>query len=947
MTQAAVEFRTLGPIELHVGGQPVPLGGPKQRTLLALLLLAEGRVVSDDRLVDELWGGQPPPSAVTALQVYVSGLRKVVGSRLRRAAGGYALDVTDGELDSARFAALIVDARSQLSDAPAEASSILTRALNLWRGDALAGADAAPAVVGGRLRLEEQRMAAIEDRIAAELALSRHTVVVAELAELVAAHPTRERLGGLYLLALSRCGRVSDAAQAYLLLGNALRDLLGTDPSEETTALAGAIARRDPTIDAPHSSSLPAPVSRFVGRRTELDRLEDLLGRNRLLTLVGPGGVGKTRLAVQLARDVGAALHPDGVHFIDLSGTTEGDTVIARVAAALEVRELAGEQLSESIVARLHRVRVLVVLDNCEHLIEESSELASALLNRCSGVRILATSRESLGVDGETVVPVAGLALPAADESYQTAIGSDALRLFAARGAAARNDFRVDASTIDSTLAICRRVDGLPLAIELAAARLRILSLRDIELRLDHQLDLLSASARTNADRHATIRATIEWSHHLLEKDEKILFRRLAAFAGGFSLEAAERIGADPATDPVDRPGAVLDTLARLVDRSMLVAETGGPSSRFRMLETIHEYATNQLDESGDREAARARHATWYRELIESAPQFGGDDHALWMHRIGAELDNFRAAMDWALSDGQVSDKALAIATPLWWYWWESGQMREGTTWLKRALDAAGHVAPAQRGAALRAAAALARNSGDLGEARQLGEQALEVAQLLGDPKGFGMAWNSLCMTATGQRDFDAALEYVRQSRVQAELAGEDRGLGVVANNMGTVLRCLGRLDEAEAGFREAVDRFRAAGDVRGEAAAVGNLGVIARRRGDLAEARRFGLECLFRYRDLELDEGQLDAIEALAGLEVAEGRPDSALRLLSVTERERRRLGAPIFVPDESDDRDATLAAARGALDAPTIAEISAAAERLTLASVVDYLLAGRSGVL
>ncbi|MFN2518496.1 MAG: AAA family ATPase, partial [Jatrophihabitantaceae bacterium] len=697
-------------------------------------------------------------------------------------------------------------------------------------------------------------------------------------------------------------------------------------------------------------SNLPAPGDRFVGRRRELDRLEDLLGRSRLLTLVGPGGVGKTRLAVQLAREVGQAQHPDGVHFIDLAASTQGDSVIARVAAALEVRELAGELLSESVIARLRRVRVLLVLDNCEHLIQESKELAGALLDRCSGVRILATSRESLGVAGEAVVPVAGLALPTADEPYESAVHADALRLFAARGAAARNGFRVDARTIDSVRAICQRLDGLPLAIELAAARLRVLSLGEVELRLDHQLDLLASSSRTPVDRHATMRATIDWSHQLLEQDERVLFRRLAAFSGGFCLEAAEYVGADPAADPGD-PGdpstAVLDTLASLVERSMLVVDASGLTSRFRMLETIHEYARDQLDESGEAEAARARHGAWYRDLIESAPQFGGDDNALWMHRIGTELDNFRAAMEWTLCDGQRPELALAIATPLWWFWWESGQMREGATWIKRALEVAAAALPAQRGAALRAAAALARNSGDLDGARKLGEQALEVAREAGVPKGLAMAFNSLCMTATGQRDFDSALGYVEQFRLQAELAGEERGLAVVANNRGTVLRCVGRLDEAEAGFTEAVDRFRDAGDVRGEAAALGNLGVVARRRGQLDQARRLGLESLLRYRELALDEGQLDAIEALAILELGEGRAGPALRLLTVTDRERRRLGAPIFVADESDDRDAAVTAAHRALDASSVEDISAGARRVPLASVVDELLAGRSEVL
>lgn len=406
MSAGGVTFRILGPIEVLADGRPVPPGSPKQRTLLALLLLAEGKALPVDRLIDELWAGQPPPSAATALHVYVSGLRKVLGSRLARAAGGYALDVTGAELDSARFAAMAAEARTQIEDAPAEASRILAGALELWRGDPLAGAADTPAILGGRLRLDEQRLAATEDRAVAELALSRHERLVTELAEFVAANPTRERLGRLYMLAMARSGRASDAARVYARLCHALREEAGAEPSEETTALADAIARRDPTIEAPHPTSLPVPVSRFIGRRAELDRLEELLGRNRLLTLVGPGGVGKTRLALQLARDIGLAQHPDGAHFIDLAAVTEGGSVIARVAAALEVRELAGEHLTDSVVARLRSARVLLVLDNCEHLIERVSELATALLSRCTGVRILATSRESLGIEGETLVGV-------------------------------------------------------------------------------------------------------------------------------------------------------------------------------------------------------------------------------------------------------------------------------------------------------------------------------------------------------------------------------------------------------------------------------------------------------------------------------------------------------------------------------------------------------------
>ncbi|MBA3338652.1 MAG: tetratricopeptide repeat protein, partial [Geodermatophilaceae bacterium] len=442
----------------------------------------------------------------------------------------------------------------------------------------------------------------------------------------------------------------------------------------------------------------------------------------------------------------------------------------------------------------------------------------------------------------------------------------------------------------------------------------------------------------------------LRWSTDLLSVEERATLARLSVFAGGASIEAAE----DVCETDIWRLGA-------LIDCSLLQRSAAGGEVRLSMLETIREHAARLLDtdgpravlktppgphpdghlpESAESQVARARHGRWYRRLIETAPQFGGDDHAAWMQRLDTELDNIRAAMDWALTRDPVHEDALAIATPMWWYWWASGQMREGKQWLLRALEAAESSSNPLRGAALRAAAALARNSGELAQARELGERALVAQQELGDPKGLAMAWNNLCMTATGQRDFDAALEYARHSRQQAELIGDPRGLAVAANNAGIVLRCVGRLDEAESGFGEALDRFRSVGDVRGEAAALGNLGVVARRHGDLESAHRLALESLRRYRELELAEGQLDAIEALACLYVKQHSPTAALPLLLLAERERRTLGAPIFVADESDDRDAAMETVRSTLDRTTLFEATAEVDALELAAVVDSLL-------
>ncbi len=906
------QFRILGPVEALENGERLPLGGPKPRTLLAVLLVAAGRTVPVEQLITELWNEAPPASATTVLQVYVSGLRKVLGDRLRRAPGGYLIDVGPGELDATEFERLVGEARAQLDDEPAAAAAGLAAALALWQGDPLSGAVDSPAVQAARVGLTEQRMTAVEDRFAAELALGRHDRIVSELAEQVAAYPLRERLTSQLMLAYHRCGRMGDAEQVYAAYAARCRDELDAEPSEQLTALAAAIRRHDPTLDPPSAGSLPVPASRFIGRRHELDRIEELLGQTRLLTLAGPGGAGKTRLALQLVRDLGTVNHPDGVHFVELAGAPDDAATAGRLAAALGVRELPGETMTESLVARLRYARVLVVLDNCEHVVDAVAALAAELLRGCSGLRLLATSREPLAVPGEVVVPVGGLGLPAERASYAEATRSEALRLLAERGTAARAGFQITPEVYRSALAICRRLDGLPLAIELAASRLRALSPAEIESRLDNRLDL-AAESRGTAARHRTLRATIEWSHDLLDKEERTLFARLAVFAGGFTLAAAEQVGADPdGARPTD-PAEILDLVTRLVSRSLVVpGPVGDDGTRFRMLETIGEYAAEQLTASGERDAVADRHAAWCQQLVESAPQFGGDDHTVWLDRLTAELDNLRAAMEWALATESAAERALAIATRMWWVWWTTGRMTEGGHWLRRALDAADPGARPLRGEALRAAAALARNGGDLDTARRLGEEALAVQRSLGDQRGLAMAWNNLCMTATGQRDFTAALEYAENSRLAAEQVGADRGLAIAANNSAIVLRCMDRLPEADDGFAEALRLFRIVGDRRGEAAAIFNQGVVAARRDRSDEARDLLLRSLRMYAELELTEGEVDAVEALAGLEVAAGRGAVALRMLEAADIERRRLGAPLFVPDEVAAREAALTAAR-----------------------------------
>ena len=913
-----MEFRVLGPLEVLTGGEPARLGGPRPRAVLGTLLAHAGRPVSVERLIDQVWDENPPPTAVAALQMHVSALRRILGDRLVTTASGYLLDVAGAEVDAHRFEAALTEIRPLLAQRPALAAADLAAALALWRGEqAYGGVAAGTDVAAARVTLSELRLSAFEDRLEVELALGRHAQAAPELAGLFAEHPGRARLARLYLLALYRCGRIGDAQAAYDALRLRLDAEFGTEPAADVTALARAIARRDPTLDPP--GAIPTPPSRFIGRRGELEHLADRLGRSRLLTVTGPGGCGKTRLALELARDT-AIDHPDGVFVIELASLPTGGAVAERLAAELSVRARVGEPMTLTLAGHLRDMRALIVLDNCEHVIEGCAALAAALLARCAGLRILATSREPLGVGGEQVWPLSGLNVPAETDPAPVAARSEAVRLLADRGAAAHAGFTVTADNALAAGRLCRLLDGLPLAIELAAAQLRTMSLTELaerlERRLDRGLTLADRRSRTTPDRHHTMNAAIDWSYRLLGTDERAVFRRLSVFAGGFREDAAEAVAGTLAEDKTIASD-MREHLNRLVDQSILTVDRGRYGVRFRMLELVRQYAAERLAESDARDEVRRRHAAWCVTVATGSAAFGGDDHADLVRRLDLEEGNLRAALDWCLGEGADPVRALEIASPLWWYWWTRGLMAEGRSWLRRALAATDPAPTRLRGSALRAAAALTRNSGDYAEALELGEQCLAVYQSLSEATGLISALGGLCVTAIALQDFEAAIRYGRESCRLAEEAGDRLRYGSSLNNIGLALRCLGRIEEAGETFAASLENCREIGDRRGEGATLSNLGRIARLSGDPVAARRQYAQSLAIYRDLDLAEGMLDMLEALASLEIEERRAAQGLRLLVVCDRERIRLGAPLFVQDEVEDRDQSLAAAHAALGA------------------------------
>ncbi|MFJ8567083.1 AfsR/SARP family transcriptional regulator [Streptomyces sp. NPDC093514] len=693
----------------HDDGTPVAVGGARLRALLTALALRPGRVVPARLLVAEVWDADPPADAVPALQALVARLRRALGhAAVRSAEGGYELAAAREDIDLYRFERL-VRAGGAATD-PAEAAARYDEALALWRGPALAdlpdpGAEAA--------RWEAVRTDARRGRLAAALALGEAQRALPELTALCAQHPMDEPLHTLRIRALRDAGRPAEALAAYDVVRRELADRLGTDPGPELRALHGELlASSDPapeplpttavTATSTAASAAPAPaavtagnlrarLTTFVGREDDIRTIGDDLAGARLVTLLGPGGAGKTRLSQEAAEAQDESAWPDGVWLVELApidGPGDPEDVAEATLAALGARETklrgaaaeelrafterAGDDPLDRLAEHCARRRLLLLLDNCEHVVAAAATLAERLLTHCPGVRILATSREPLGVPGESLRPVEPLPDPIA------------LRLLGDRGAAARAGFSVDEDPA-AAAEICRRLDGLPLAIELAAARLRLLTPRQIADRLDDRFRLLTSGSRTVLPRQQTLRAVVDWSWDLLDEPERTVLRRLSVFAGGCDLAAAEAVCADP-HDPA--PYDAADILGSLVDKSLVVATPApdGRGMRYRLLETVGEYAAERLAEAaGDREATEHRHLVHYRELARTTePLLRGHGQRAATDRLATEYENLRTALRRAVAVRDI-DEVLCLVHSLGWYWHMHDLRSESRHWAEAA----------------------------------------------------------------------------------------------------------------------------------------------------------------------------------------------------------------------------------------------------------------------
>jgi predicted ATPase/DNA-binding SARP family transcriptional activator len=945
------EYGVLGPLVAVRDGVPLELGGPRQRAVLARLLLAGGRALPLDTLVDEVWE-TVPDTAVKTAQKYVSQLRSVLGTAMVRTVGrGYAVDLDDATLDADRFERL-------LADGEAEA------ALALWRGEPLDGLPDLPFVTAERTRLTELRAGAAELRLQHLLDAGRHELVVPEAAQLFARQPARERLCALLMLALYRCGRQEEALETFRCHRARLADELGLEPGADLAALEVSILHQDAGLDpptrgpAPATGNLPRPVSSFVGRERDVARVIAGLGGHRVVTLTGPGGVGKTRLAVETGARV-AADHPAGVWFVDLGAIADPGLIAHSLVGALGLADQPDQDDEETVLAALrHREPLLLLLDNCEHLADRCAALADRIARGCPGVRVLATSRRPLGIDGECVLPVAPLP------------DGDARRLFADR---ARLAGTPEAETTAAAVAeVCRAVDGLPLALELAAGQMRALGPEALTAHLDERLTFESSRFDAPA-RQRTLQDMVAWSWALLPPATQRFFARLGVFAATFTLDAAAAVCGE---------GSPRRHLARLVEHSLLVREPAadGGAPRYRLLDTLRLFALEKLRAAGEVDRRRRAHAVHHLQRMRTAgAHLYGPDELRWSAAVEAEEPNLHAALSWAARH----DRRLALQLGLaaWPYWEQRWRERFAIAYLAGVVDPPGPPVPARlRAWGLAALAWLASNPGESPQSTRWGEQAVDLFREHGDEVGLATALVALgaahgnggaldaaqaCaeegqalaerlgnrqllayalytryFIASRRGDFAEAVRFGRAELAEWTAVGSERGQALalrhvalavrhqgdleqsadlcraaltlfrrigdtasvahVQTTQADLARLRGDLDEAEARYTEALDELRRVGDRRCTASTYKNVALVASARGDHDRALPLFRDAVRLRLELGDTAGLAECFEGLAAALAATGRTAEARALLDAADERRRVSGAAASAEDD-----------------------------------------------
>lgn len=888
-----MQVRILGPFELQDGDSVVEVRGARLRALLTRLALDAGRLVTVEEISRSLWGDEPPGDEANAVQSLVSRLRRGLPdpSALESRPGGYRLQVAAADVDALAFRSLLRDARaaSRAGDT-ARADLLRTDALALWRGAALCDLLDAPFAGPEAAALETARRETVDERLTADLAAGRAHEVLAELEAMVEAEPLRESSTALLMAARHDVGRTAEALQAYERLRAALAAELGVDPGPQVQQLHLQLLRGERPVTEPpllavdRGSALPAALTSFLGRDADLQRLPELLARERLVTLVGPGGAGKTRLAVEAARRAG---DQQPVWMLELAPVTDPEDIAQTALDALDARELRLVERGQRTAPRDPLSRVvevlssgpaLLVVDNCEHLVEGAAQFVEHLLVRCPELRVLATSREALAVTGEVAYPVRPLPRPDPEAALDQVAAADSVRLLVDRAAAARPGFRLDESTRGAVVEVCRRLDGLPLAIELAAARLRTMTVEQLAARLDDRFRLLTGGIRTSVARHRTLHAVVEWSWELLDAQERTVADRFSVFPGGATTDAAWRVCLDARGSRAEAE----DVLARLAEKSILqLVVTGADEPRYRMLETLREYGSERLRDGEALALTRRRHAHHYRDLVERLePTLRTADQLPALAQLERERDNILAALRFAVDDGDA-DTAVRIAVGLLWYWTINDSHAETAAWLGAALAVPGEVARptlavAQAARTLTLVATDEIDFTDTDKIRDLLDEIPDVDPFSGHPMLVLLAPARALLPGSGRSWQDA---------VEDNLAHPDPwARGVLHLFRSQLLENAGDLQGEAEGTARSLECFEQTGDRWGIGMALHGVGSSRMLAGDLTGAAEAFERALALVRELHV--AASDEMQLLLRLAIVHHRAGDSTRARALLEQ-------------------------------------------------------------
>ncbi len=904
-----MQVRLLGPLEVDGDdGQPVALGGRQAQALFGLLAVEANRLVPVSRLIDELWGDEPPASARKTVQTYVYRLRRMLGSeRLQSSADGYRLVAADEEIDAVEFGHRV-------------AANDVEQALGLWRGPALAGLESVPALASEAAHLEQMRADAIEQGLDSSMAAGQHARLIPQLEMLVREQPLREALRARLMLALYRAGRQADALEVYRHGRSLLADELGLEPSEQLRELERQILAHDAVLELPAGrplpgslpagGKLPTPPNPLIGRQRELDEILALLSKpaSRLVTLIGPGGSGKTRLALEVAAHFEAKLHAPAF-FVELAPLADPELVLSVIAQTLGLEDGGQAPLHGTLGTFLRNRRLLVVLDNFEHLLDASPEIAS-LVAAVPGLAVLATSRSPLRIRAEV--------------RYETAPlpPADALALFTERARAVRADFALTADAQETCRRVCVLLDGLPLALELAAARLNVVSVATLHDRLSKRLPLPTASARDLPKRQRTLEATVDWSCELLRSGEQRLFARLAVFAGGWTLEAAEQVcDSEP------------EELATLVDANLVRFD----GARFTMLETIRMIAEVRFAELLEADRLRQTHARYF---ADRAAQLGAEQLAMqgvqrrrWWDRAAAELGDLRRAFDWAVRQGDRELALRLISDGVLAFW---STVPDGRRLTHTALEMPGTSSPEAEAPALLQAGILAIDVDDPESSKALLEEALRRYRTLGDvsKEALTLAW--LGWTEASSGAVERGRTYLREAAALSRKVSAREPLAFALHSLGELERELGRHPQAADLLEDAIRLSEEAGDDRRATRARHSLGDLRLEQGD-AEAAENLYRSALKYSRSEGDRLFITySLGGLAASAATRGDLERAGRLWGVVEGLEDERGAPLRLIERS--RYARFLAT---LDVEALSHEYGVGRSLELDQAIDYALA------